>query len=128
MQYTTDDIVPQEAPHEIPDSKSAPEWPHDGAIEFRNVQMSYRAGLPNVLKGISISVEGGEKIGVVGRYVRIGCVEDRQLTRSLQNGCGEVVSDACAVQDRRAVWGIYFSGQVRATRRAVLDIGLLHCF
>ena len=73
VQYTRDEIVPQEAPHEIPDSKPAPEWPHDGAIEFRNVQMSYRAGLPNVLKGISISVEGGEKIGVVGRYVWSGC-------------------------------------------------------
>jgi len=68
VQYTRDEIVPQEAPHEIPDSKPAPEWPHDGAIEFRDVQMSYRPGLPDVLNGISISVEGGEKIGVVGRY------------------------------------------------------------
>ncbi|KAL4062863.1 ABC protein [Scleroderma citrinum] len=67
VQYTRADIVPQEAPHEILDNKPAPEWPHDGAIEFRDVEMSYRPGLPNILKGISISIQGGEKIGVVGR-------------------------------------------------------------
>jgi hypothetical protein len=32
--------------------------------------MSYRPGLPKVLKGIEMRIEGGEKIGVVGRY---GC-------------------------------------------------------
>ena len=75
VQYTRDEIVPQEAPHEIPDHKPAPEWPHDGAIQFRDVQMSYRPRLPNILKGISISIDGGEQIGVVGRYellLRIG--------------------------------------------------------
>ena len=29
--------------------------------------MSYRPGLPNVLKGITLNVKGGEKIGIVGR-------------------------------------------------------------
>lgn len=31
--------------------------------------MSYRPELPTVLKGLTISVKGGEKIGIVGRYV-----------------------------------------------------------
>ncbi|KIJ66694.1 hypothetical protein HYDPIDRAFT_149564 [Hydnomerulius pinastri MD-312] len=67
VQYIRDDTIPQEAPHEIESSKPKPEWPQEGAIEFKDVQMSYRPGLPLVLKGISVDIKGGEKIGVVGR-------------------------------------------------------------
>ncbi|KIO14750.1 hypothetical protein M404DRAFT_120129 [Pisolithus tinctorius Marx 270] len=67
VQYTRKGTVPQEAPHEIPGNKPPPEWPRSGAVQFRDVQMSYRPGLPLVLKGVSLSIEGGEKIGVVGR-------------------------------------------------------------
>jgi ATP-binding cassette, subfamily C (CFTR/MRP), member 1 len=46
----------------VPDS-----WPEHGDIVFDNVQMRYRAGLPLVLKGFSMHVAAGERIGVVGR-------------------------------------------------------------
>ena len=46
-----------------------PSWPESGAIEFKDVEMRYRPGLPLVLKGLSMSIKGGEKIGVVGRCV-----------------------------------------------------------
>ena len=68
VHYVKDDI-PREAPHEIEERKPSPQWPEDGVVEFNNVMMSYRPGLPNVLKGISIQVRGGEKIGVVGRLI-----------------------------------------------------------
>ncbi|KAI5307223.1 hypothetical protein KEM56_002596 [Ascosphaera pollenicola] len=42
-------------------------WPQAGRIKFENVQMRYRPGLPLVLKGLSMDVQGGEKIGIVGR-------------------------------------------------------------
>lgn len=45
----------------------ASEWPQHGAIEFNDVQMRYRTGLPLVLKGLNLHVAGGERIGVVGR-------------------------------------------------------------
>ncbi|KAI5292871.1 hypothetical protein KEM52_006008 [Ascosphaera acerosa] len=45
----------------------AAEWPQAGQISFDNVQMRYRAGLPLVLKGLTMDIKGGEKIGVVGR-------------------------------------------------------------
>jgi hypothetical protein len=67
VQYVKGDTIPQEAPHEIEDRKPPPQWPEHGAVEFNDVKMSYRPGLPNVLKGISVKVRGGEKIGVVGR-------------------------------------------------------------
>ncbi|KAL7279088.1 hypothetical protein ACG7TL_006926 [Trametes sanguinea] len=65
--YSRQDQIPQEAPHEIPDHKPPPDWPSRGAIEFKEVVMRYRPGLPFVLKGLSMQVKGGEKIGVVGR-------------------------------------------------------------
>ncbi|KAI6025620.1 ABC protein [Pisolithus orientalis] len=65
--YTQEGTVPQEAPHEIPEKHPPLEWPQNGAVQFKDVQMSYRPGLPLVLKGVSFSIEGSEKIGVVGR-------------------------------------------------------------
>jgi ABC-type multidrug transport system fused ATPase/permease subunit len=65
--YSDTGVIAQEAPHENPDTKPRPQWPEHGAIEFKGVSMRYRPGLPNVLHGISMSIRGGEKIGVVGR-------------------------------------------------------------
>ncbi|GMG01361.1 unnamed protein product [Aspergillus oryzae] len=42
-------------------------WPTQGQITFQNVQMRYREGLPLVLKGLTMSIQSGERIGVVGR-------------------------------------------------------------
>ncbi|PKY07392.1 P-loop containing nucleoside triphosphate hydrolase protein [Aspergillus campestris IBT 28561] len=42
-------------------------WPEHGHIEFNNAQMRYRAGLPLVLKGLSMNIQGGERIGIIGR-------------------------------------------------------------
>ncbi|KAF5327366.1 hypothetical protein D9619_004466 [Psilocybe cf. subviscida] len=67
VHYSQAELLEQEAPHEIPDKKPPPEWPAHGAIEFKNVSMRYRPGLPMVLHGISMSIKGGEKIGIVGR-------------------------------------------------------------
>ena len=60
--------VEQEAPHGLPDKKPPALWPADGRIELRNVVFKYRPELPAVLKGISMTVNAGEKIGIVGRY------------------------------------------------------------
>ncbi|KAJ7771298.1 ABC protein [Mycena maculata] len=68
VHYARGDLVPQEAAHESdPEHKPPAEWPTHGAIEFKNLTMAYRPGLPNVLHGISLNIKAGEKIGVVGR-------------------------------------------------------------
>ncbi|GFG20964.1 multidrug resistance-associated protein 1 [Aspergillus udagawae] len=57
--------LPTEAPlllGRVPDS-----WPMEGSISFENVSMVYRPGLPPALKSFTLSVAGGEKIGIVGR-------------------------------------------------------------
>ncbi|KAH9031752.1 ABC transporter [Lactarius pseudohatsudake] len=57
----------QEPPHEIPARKPSAPWPSNGKLEINEAVLKYRPELPLVLKGLSMSVEGGEKIGIVGR-------------------------------------------------------------
>jgi hypothetical protein len=45
-------------------------WPQYGAIEFKGVSLRYRSDLELVLKEVSLSIKGGEKIGIVGRYLQ----------------------------------------------------------
>jgi ATP-binding cassette, subfamily C (CFTR/MRP), member 1 len=42
------------------------EWPDQGAVTGKGLQMRYRDG-PLVLKGVDFHIEGGEKIGIAGR-------------------------------------------------------------
>eukprot|EP01083_Nonionella_stella_P190772 706437_1 len=43
------------------------EWPNNGNIIFNNCWMKYRNELQYVLKGLTFEINGGEKIGVIGR-------------------------------------------------------------
>ena len=42
-------------------------WPDGGKIVLRDLHMKYRKETPLVLKGLNVTIEGGERIGVVGR-------------------------------------------------------------
>ena len=66
VHYTTE--IEHEAPHEIPDKKPPVSWPAQGRIVLKDVVLKYRTELPSVLKGISMNVNAGEKVGIVGRY------------------------------------------------------------
>jgi ATP-binding cassette, subfamily C (CFTR/MRP), member 1 len=66
-QYSHGNNVEQEASHEPTKYPLPKAWPSKGTLELNDVVMSYRTGLPPVLKGISMSIGGGEKVGVVGR-------------------------------------------------------------
>ncbi|KAF5828550.1 P-loop containing nucleoside triphosphate hydrolase protein [Dunaliella salina] len=57
----------EEAPALLPDSGLPPDWPSEGVIEARALTVKYRPELPAVLKGLSFSVRGKEKVGVCGR-------------------------------------------------------------
>ncbi|KNZ79214.1 ABC transporter C family member 2 [Termitomyces sp. J132] len=65
VHYVT--AIEQEAPHELPKPKLPSQWPPEGRVELNNVVLCYRHELPAVLKGISMIVAAGEKIGIVGR-------------------------------------------------------------
>ncbi|KAF8322189.1 hypothetical protein DL93DRAFT_2051237 [Clavulina sp. PMI_390] len=57
----------QEAPHQIEEKKPEPEWPRRGELVLKDVEMSYRPGLPPVLKKINMRIKEGEHVGIVGR-------------------------------------------------------------
>merc|ERR1740133_245948 len=50
-----------------PNPNLAVDWPSQGGIVFKNVQLRYRAGLPLVIDGLSLRVAPKEHLGIVGR-------------------------------------------------------------
>ncbi|NWS54998.1 MRP7 protein, partial [Chunga burmeisteri] len=62
-EYTTDiPVEPQDKLVQV-----AADWPSQGLVEFQQVVLAYRAGLPNALDGVSFTIYPGEKVGIVGR-------------------------------------------------------------
>ena len=56
-----------QAPHaNSPLSGASPDAKR-GHVEFRNVWLRYRAGLEYVLRGITMDIAAGSKVGIVGR-------------------------------------------------------------
>jgi ATP-binding cassette, subfamily C (CFTR/MRP), member 1 len=43
------------------------DWPQIGGITLNALKMRYRPDTPLVLKGLNVTIQGGERIGVVGR-------------------------------------------------------------
>ncbi|XP_046664340.1 multidrug resistance-associated protein 1-like isoform X2 [Homalodisca vitripennis] len=58
--------VPQEAAWRV-EPRPQPQWPDKGMVQFEDYRVRYREGLDLVLRGIDFTVNGGEKIGIVGR-------------------------------------------------------------
>uniref|UniRef100_A0A803Y4N4 Multidrug resistance-associated protein 1 n=1 Tax=Meleagris gallopavo TaxID=9103 RepID=A0A803Y4N4_MELGA len=57
----------KEAEWSIEEAAPANTWPEEGKVEFRGFGLRYREDLDLVLKNINITINGGEKIGIVGR-------------------------------------------------------------
>ena len=56
----------QPEPPRVTALRPPPNWPNEGKIAMRNVQVRYRDG-PLVLRGVDLVVEPHEKVGIVGR-------------------------------------------------------------
>ncbi|CAF4226614.1 unnamed protein product, partial [Adineta steineri] len=56
-----------EAPWEIPDRKPPSYWPANGNIQIMDLSTRYRNNLQLVLKNLTIDIQSGEKIGIIGR-------------------------------------------------------------
>ncbi|NWX30630.1 MRP7 protein, partial [Notiomystis cincta] len=70
-EYSTD--IPMEPQDKLVEVKAqmcsqvSADWPSEGLVEFQQVVLGYRVGLPNALDGVSFTVYPGEKLGIVGR-------------------------------------------------------------
>ncbi|CAH7667979.1 P-loop containing nucleoside triphosphate hydrolase protein [Phakopsora pachyrhizi] len=59
--------LPQEPCNSGTGSSPPFDWPSKGSIRAKNIFMRYRPSLPEAIKGMSFEIQGGERIGIVGR-------------------------------------------------------------
>ncbi|KAJ3136628.1 hypothetical protein HDU90_003004 [Geranomyces variabilis] len=64
LEYTK---IEQEPAAVIEDNRPAPNWPQKAKVEVRDLTIRYSPELPAVLKNLNFTIEGGHKVGVVGR-------------------------------------------------------------
>lgn len=63
-----EDIIQEKSVGDDVEKVEVPEeWPQEGAISIKDVQMRYRPETDIVLNGLSFEVESGHKVGIVGR-------------------------------------------------------------
>lgn len=68
-------------------------WPEKGEIEFRNYTVKYRPETPVIIDKLSLFINAGEKIGVIGRT---GCGKStlcNSLFRILEPSSGTIIID-----------------------------------
>lgn len=68
-------------------------WPESGRVEFRDFQVRYREGLDLVLRGITFTVLGGEKVGIVGRTGAGKSSLTLALFRIIESAGGSIIID-----------------------------------
>jgi ABC-type multidrug transport system fused ATPase/permease subunit len=59
--------LPSEAPTATAADEKYAKWPNNPSILLDAVTVRYQANLPPALRGVTIKIRGGEKIGIVGR-------------------------------------------------------------
>ncbi|XP_041812547.1 multidrug resistance-associated protein 1 isoform X2 [Chelmon rostratus] len=57
----------KEAEWKLEPSSLPPGWPTDGCIDIRGFSLRYRHDLDPAIRNITININGGEKVGIVGR-------------------------------------------------------------
>lgn len=69
------------------------EWPEKGEIKFINYKVKYRPNLDLVLRGLTVTFQGGHKIGVVGRTGSGKSTIMMGLLRILEAYDGQIICD-----------------------------------
>ncbi|ONK62947.1 uncharacterized protein A4U43_C07F9770 [Asparagus officinalis] len=117
--------IPTEAAWEIKDCLPSPNWPTHGNIDVQDLKVRYRPNTPLVLNGITISIKGGEKIGIVGRTGSGKSTLIQVLFRIVEPSAGKIIIDGVDIctlglHDLRSRFGIIpqepvlFEGTVRS--------------
>ncbi|XAR58448.1 Xenobiotic-transporting ATPase [Bertholletia excelsa] len=117
--------IPSEAEWEKKDCLPSPNWPTHGNIELKDLQVRYRPNTPLVLKGVTLNIRGGEKIGVVGRTGSGKSTLVQVFFRLVEPSGGRIIVDGIDVcmlglHDLRSRFGIIpqepvlFEGTVRS--------------
>ncbi|XP_033614348.1 multidrug resistance-associated protein 1 isoform X1 [Fukomys damarensis] len=83
----------KEAPWQIQETAPPSNWPQVGRVEFRDYSLRYREDLDLVLKHINFIIEGGEKVGIVGRTGAGKSSLTLGLFRVNESAGGEIIID-----------------------------------
>ncbi|WCJ21343.1 ABC transporter C family member 4 [Euphorbia peplus] len=117
--------IPSENAWKLKDRVPPPSWPDRGNVDLKDLQVRYRPSTPLVLKGISLSIYGGEKIGVVGRTGSGKSTLIQVFFRLVEPSGGKIIIDGIDIcmlglHDLRSRFGIIpqepvlFEGTVRS--------------
>ncbi|KAH9318457.1 hypothetical protein KI387_020226, partial [Taxus chinensis] len=117
--------IPSEAAWIVTERTPSPNWPHEGNVELRELQVRYRPNTPLVLKGISLKIRGGDKIGVVGRTGSGKSTLIQAMFRLVEPAGGKIIIDQIDItmlglHDVRSRFGIIpqepvlFEGTIRS--------------
>ncbi|XP_052199207.1 ABC transporter C family member 14 [Diospyros lotus] len=117
--------IPSEAEWKKKDCLPSLDWPNRGNVELRDLQVRYRPNTPLVLKGITLNIQGGEKIGVVGRTGSGKSTLIQVFFRLVEPSGGKIIIDEIDISilglhDLRSRFGIIpqepvlFEGTVRS--------------
>ncbi|RCV37022.1 hypothetical protein SETIT_8G028800v2 [Setaria italica] len=85
--------IPSEPPLTISESRPNCQWPTKGEIELRNLHVRYAPQLPFVLKGLTCTLPGGKKTGIVGRTGGGKSTLIQALFRIVEPCIGQVLID-----------------------------------
>uniref|UniRef100_A0A2K5RIG8 Multidrug resistance-associated protein 1 n=1 Tax=Cebus imitator TaxID=2715852 RepID=A0A2K5RIG8_CEBIM len=83
----------KEAPWQIQETAPPNSWPQVGQVEFRNYCLRYREDLDFVLRHINVTINGGEKVGIVGRTGAGKSSLTLGLFRINESAEGEIIID-----------------------------------
>ncbi|KAK0395659.1 hypothetical protein QR680_001380 [Steinernema hermaphroditum] len=86
-----------EAEWRVEGSSMPPGWPMSGKIELTGYSTRYRPGLELVVRGLTVDVRGGEKIGIVGRTGAGKSSLTLALFRMIEPADGKIVIDGIDV-------------------------------
>ncbi|GJX96190.1 ABC transporter C family member 14-like protein [Tanacetum coccineum] len=117
--------IPSEAEWVKKDNPPPSNWPSHGNVELKDLQVRYRPNTPLVIKGITLSIKGGDKIGVVGRTGGGKSTLIQVLFRLVEPSGGSIIIDGIDIStlglhDLRSRFGIIpqepilFEGTVRS--------------
>ncbi|XP_019618609.1 PREDICTED: multidrug resistance-associated protein 1-like [Branchiostoma belcheri] len=91
--------TPAEADWIVEDHRPPDHWPTEGKISLSSYQTRYREGLDLVIKDITVNINSGEKIGIVGRTGAGKSSLVLALFRIIEAAGGEIVIDGVNISD-----------------------------
>ncbi|XP_010518496.1 PREDICTED: ABC transporter C family member 4 [Camelina sativa] len=117
--------IPSESEWERKENLPPSNWPFHGSVHLEDLKVRYRPNTPLVLKGITLDIKGGEKVGVVGRTGSGKSTLIQVLFRLVEPSGGKIIIDGIDIStiglhDLRSRFGIIpqepvlFEGTVRS--------------